>query len=103
MNVWAELEDLGVRFVSLTESIDFGTPTGKVMYTIISAMAEFERDRMRERVHLGLDRARREGKTLGRPPTLPVAEIRKRRKRGTSAAKIARDLNVSRASVYRVL
>ena len=66
------------------------------MYTIISAMAEFERDRIRERVHLGLERARREGKTLGRPPTLPTTEIRKRRKRGVPAAKIAR------SSVYRV-
>jgi len=103
VNVWAELQDLGVRFVSLSESIDFGTPTGKVMYTIISAMAEFERDRLRERIHLGLDRARRNGVRFGRPPTVPVEAIRKLRKQGIAAAQIARDLAVSRASVYRSL
>ena len=101
INAWAELEELGVRFVSLTEQMDFGSPAGKVMFSVISAMAEFERDLIRERVKRGMDRARANGTHVGRPPTLPVAEIRKRRRRGESPSAIARELGISRASVYR--
>lgn len=83
--------------------MDFGSPAGKVMFSVISAMAEFERDLIRDRVKLGMEKARREGIHLGRPPTLPVKEIRRRRRRGDTPTEIARELEVSRASVYRVL
>ena len=58
--------------VSLTEQMDFGSPAGKVMFSVISAMAEFERDLIRERVKLGMERARQDGKHVGRPPSMPV-------------------------------
>lgn len=61
-----EFESRGVRFVSYSENIDLGTPTGKLMFTIIAAMAEFERDLIRERTLAGLARARARGKILGR-------------------------------------
>ena len=73
------------------------------MFSVISAMAEFERDLIRDRVKLGMEKARREGIHLGRPPTLPVKEIRRRRRRGDSPTEIAREFEVSRASVYRAL
>jgi DNA invertase Pin-like site-specific DNA recombinase len=99
INAWSELQDLGVRFVSLSEQMDFGSAAGKVMFSVIAAMAEFERDLIRERVKLGMARARSEGKHLGRPRSLPLAEIKARHGRGDSKSKIARDLNISRVSV----
>lgn len=62
-----EFQNKNVRFISYTENIDLGTPTGKLMFTIISGMAEFERALIRERTMAGLDRARAQGKKLGRP------------------------------------
>ena len=64
------LEDLhatGVAFVSLNEGIDATTPAGKLQLHILAALAEFERGRIRERVMAGLQRARAQGKRLGRP------------------------------------
>ena len=64
------LEDLhatGVAFVSLNEGIDATTPAGKLQLHILGALAEFERGRIRERVMAGLQRARVQGKRLGRP------------------------------------
>lgn len=99
INAWSELQDLGVRFVSLSEQMDFGSAAGKVMFSVIAAMAEFERDLIRERVKLGMARARGEGKHVGRPRSLPLAEITARYRRGDSKSKIARDLDISRVSV----
>lgn len=59
---------LGIEFVSLTEAIDTSTPSGKMVYTFLGMMAEFERDLMRERTKAGMDRARRAGHRIGRPP-----------------------------------
>src|SRR5712675_531203 len=68
-----ELQVLGVAFVSLAEGIDATTPAGKLQMHILGAIAEFERERIRERVLAGLRRARSQGKRLGRPVvTLPV-------------------------------
>jgi DNA invertase Pin-like site-specific DNA recombinase len=62
-----ELQVLGVGFVSLGEGIDCTTPAGKLQLHILAALAEFERARIAERVRLGMARARRDGKHLGRP------------------------------------
>jgi len=58
INAWSELQDPGIRFVSFSEQMDFGSAAGKVMFSVIAAMAEFERDLIRERVKLGMARAR---------------------------------------------
>lgn len=102
LNTWSELDGLGVRFVSHSEQMDFGSAAGKVMFAVISAMAEFERDLIRERVKLGMARARSEGKHVGRPTSVPIAEIRRRLGCRDSPSLIARELGVARASVYRV-
>ena len=67
-----ELQVLGVAFVSLAEGIDATTPAGKLQMHILGAIAEFERERIRERVLAGLQRARAQGKRLGRPRTRPA-------------------------------
>ena len=62
-----ELQALGIAFVSLAEGIDATTPAGKLQMHILAAIAEFERERIRERVLAGLQRARTQGVRLGRP------------------------------------
>src|SRR5450830_1666251 len=66
-----DLQALGVAFVSLQEGIDATTPAGKLQMHILGAIAEFERERIRERVMAGLQRARAQGKRLGRPRLSP--------------------------------
>jgi DNA invertase Pin-like site-specific DNA recombinase len=67
-----ELQALGVAFVSLAEGIDATTPAGKLQMHILGAIAEFERARIAERVKAGLQRARAQGKQLGRPRKAPA-------------------------------
>jgi len=67
MTLLEELNALGIAFVSLNEGIDATTPAGKLQMHILGAIAEFERARIAERVKAGLQRARAQGKRLGRP------------------------------------
>ena len=67
VNALAELEALGVAFVSPRDNLDLSTPSGRLMFQIIGAMAEFERALIQERVRAGLRNARAKGKRLGRP------------------------------------
>ncbi len=67
VNALAELEALGVAFVSLRDNLDLATPSGRLMFQIIGAMAEFERSLIQERVRAGLRAARARGQQLGRP------------------------------------
>ncbi len=67
-----ELQALGLAFVSLAEGIDATTPAGRLQMQILGAIAEFERGRIQERVKAGLQRARKAGKTLGRPRATPL-------------------------------
>jgi DNA invertase Pin-like site-specific DNA recombinase len=70
-----ELQALGIAFVSLGEGIDATTPAGKLQMHILAAIAEFERARIAERVRAGLQRARMQGKRLGRPRKAPAAIV----------------------------
>ena len=63
-----ELIEKGIAFISLSDAIDLSTATGRLYFHILSAFAEFERDLIRERTLDGLDRARLEGKRIGRHP-----------------------------------
>jgi DNA invertase Pin-like site-specific DNA recombinase len=67
-----DLQAVGVSFVSLGEGIDCTSPAGKLQLHILAALAEFERERIRERVLAGLQRARAQGKRLGRPRNQPA-------------------------------
>ena len=67
VNTLAELEARGIAFVSLRDDLDLSTPSGRLMFNVIGAMAEFERALIQERVRAGLRNARRKGTRLGRP------------------------------------
>jgi len=96
-----EFRHLGVDFISITEQIDTGSPMGKAMFTVISAIAEFERSLISERVRSGLAKARAQGKRHGRPKTSPetIKEIKRLRKQRMTLNKIARQLGVSHQTV----
>jgi len=100
-----ELEHLGVGFVSLTEALDLTTPTGRAMAGLLAVFAEFEREVLRDRVRAGLAHARASGKRLGQPLTaaLHADQVRKLCRSGLSKSAIARQLNIGRTSVRRIL
>jgi DNA invertase Pin-like site-specific DNA recombinase len=102
-----DLEQRGVAFVSLSESIDTSTPGGRLIFHVFGALAEFERDLIRERTQAGLAAARARGRTGGRPTVWTADKLRTARSMRASGdydvAGIARVLGVSRASVYRAL
>jgi len=100
-----ELEHLGVGFVSLTEALDLTTPAGRAMAALLAVFAEFEREILRERVRAGLAHARQNGKKLGRPITVATkaGEVRELHRAGISKAEIARQLQIGRTSVRRIL
>jgi DNA invertase Pin-like site-specific DNA recombinase len=95
-----DLQALGVAFVSLAEGIDATTPAGKLQMHILGAIAEFERERIRERVRAGLARARTQGRRLGRPRALPSVE-RLQTVSGLPVNDAARVLGVSRSTIKR--
>ncbi len=100
------LESRGVAFRSLTENIDTATPGGRLIFHVFGALAEFERDLIRERTHAGLAAARSRGRTGGRPTVWTPEKIhvaRQMHDTGEHATTIARVLGISRASVYRAL
>src|SRR6187551_97732 len=95
-----ELTAVGVAFVSLAEGIDATTPAGRLQLHVLGAIAEFERDRIRERVVAGLDRAKAQGRRLGRPRVqVPVDRLRRFASLPTAEAALA--LGVSRSTVKR--
>jgi DNA invertase Pin-like site-specific DNA recombinase len=97
-----ELASLGVGFVSLTEALDLTTPTGRAMAGLLSVFAEFEHEILRERIRAGIAEARLNGKHMGRPLTVgkKASQIRKLHPAGVSKA---RQLNIGRTSVRRIL
>src|SRR5215471_3111105 len=100
-----ELQRLGVGFISLSEALDFMTPTGRAMAGLLVIFAEFEREILRERVKAGIAQARKQGTPHGRPPTVSyhAATVRKLEATGLSQSAIARQLGISRTSVRRFL
>jgi DNA invertase Pin-like site-specific DNA recombinase len=72
-------EELGVEFVSISEQVDTSTAAGKMIFTVLGAVAALERSLIAERTKLGILNARKQGKRIGRPPirTLTAAEVMK--------------------------
>ncbi|MBI2770218.1 MAG: recombinase family protein [Burkholderiales bacterium] len=100
------LAERGVRVHCLAlGGVDLTSPAGKMTMGVIAAVAEFERDLLRERTLAGLERVKAEGKALGRPASLSAIQVSKvssRLGRGDSVAAIARDLDTSRQTIMRV-
>jgi DNA invertase Pin-like site-specific DNA recombinase len=93
---------LGIAFVSLSEQMDTTTPTGKMVFTVLGAVAELERSLIVERVRAGLRNARAKGKTLGRPrKTVDSGRIAALRAQGLSLRAIASELGVGLATLHR--
>ena len=102
VNALADLDAYGVAFVSLRDNLDLSTPSGRLMFQIIGAMAEFERALIQERVRAGLRNARAKGKRLGRPRvTVDVPRIAALRAQGLSWASIAATLGIGEGTVRR--
>ena len=99
-----EFNSLGIDFISLNESIDTSTPMGRMVFTVIAAVAELERSIIRERVVMGLDRAKRQGKRLGRPKSfVSESKILRLKEEGKSLRQIADAVGVSHTKVARIL
>src|SRR6266481_6409755 len=92
----------GVEFVSFSEQMDTSTPAGKMVFTVLGAVAELERSLIVERVKAGLRNARAKGKRLGRPRViLDVFRIAELRNAGLSWPRIASQLGCGLGTVYR--
>lgn len=102
----AALDRLGVRVHCLAlGGVDLTSSTGKLTMGVINAVAEFERDLLVERTQAGLARARREGRTIGRPASLTAqqrAEVIERLRQGESVSALARAYRTSRQTIMRV-
>jgi DNA invertase Pin-like site-specific DNA recombinase len=100
------LQEKGIALRSLNESIDTATATGKLLFHIVAAFAQFERDNMIENTKAGLDAAKARGKKGGRPPKLDAKKIamaKELRKDSTRTVKdICEVLQISRATFYNV-
>jgi DNA invertase Pin-like site-specific DNA recombinase len=102
VNALAELEALGVAFVSLRDNLDLSTPAGRMLFHVIGAMAEFERTLIQERVKAGLRHARSKGKRLGRPKVIvDRSRIECLRAQGRGWKAIAREMKLGVGTVLR--
>lgn len=102
-----KLRDRGVGFRSLQEQMDTTTAGGQLIFHIFGALAEFEREIIRERTNAGLAAARARGRMGGRPRRLSSEQVRMAQRlmatRENSAEQVAQALHVSRATLYRAL
>lgn len=100
-------QEQGVGFRSLTENMDTTTPGGVLIFTVFAAMAQFERDLIRERTSAGLTAARMRGRKGGRPSQLSSAQIKAIQKpyecKTLTVQRITQHYNVSRKTMYNVL
>jgi DNA invertase Pin-like site-specific DNA recombinase len=100
INAIAELEALGVKFISLRDNLDLTTPAGRLMFQIIGAMAEFERALIQERVKAGMRNALAKGKPIGPAwRIVDVATVVSLRKQGLALGAIAKELRTSKTKV----
>ena len=108
LSIVARLEAKGVALMVLSmggQALDTRSPTGKLMLTMLGAVAEFERSLMLERQREGIAKAKGEGKYKGRAPTArrQSQDVQKLKAEGVKPTDIAARLGIARASVYRIL
>ena len=100
----SQLSRKGVGFKCLQQSgVNTTTSAGKLLLSMLAAVAEFETDIRRERQREGIDRAKAAGVYKGRKPSVDAAAVRQLREQGVSPTLIAKQLRIGRASVYRAL
>ncbi len=107
LEIVALLQERGVGFRSITESIDTTSSGGKLIFHVFGALAEFERDLIRERTRAGLAAARARGRKGGRPRSLDARRVAMARAlhadKGNTIEEICKTLRVSRSTLYRYL
>src|SRR3954463_16180536 len=110
--LFEDLIERGVNLVSLKDGLDLSTPAGRLMANVLASVAQFETEVRRERVQAGLDKAKADGKRLGRKPgvhtSIKVTDehrriIRDMKAQGKAIALIARTVSLSRQTVYDLL
>jgi DNA invertase Pin-like site-specific DNA recombinase len=95
-----EFRSLGIQFISYQENVDTSTPLGQALFTIVSAVAQLERELIRERVTAGIRNARANGKKLGRPKSsVDRAQVLHLREQGQSLQQIATNLGIGYGTV----
>ena len=100
VNSLADLSAYGVAFISLRDNLDLSTPSGRLMFQVVGAMAEFERSLIQERVRAGLRNAKLKGKILGRPRRIVSSdEMTRLRAQGASFREIAKAVGASPGTV----
>jgi len=104
VNALAELAALGVAFISLRDNLDLSTPSGRLMMHLLSAMAEFERELIQERVRAGLRNARAKGRRLGRPRVIvDASRIASLRAQGHSWSEITAEMRIGKGTAQRAV
>ena len=99
-----EFKALQIDFASHQEAVDTSTPAGRMLFQVIGAMAEFEREIIRERVVAGIERAKRKGRRLGRPRVhVDIERAREMRNGGLTYREIASRLRVSVGKVHQLI
>lgn len=104
--IWDGLQRKGVQLVILDQQIDTSTSTGKLLFHLLAAIAEFELSVRTEALHAGLAHARAMGKQMGRSPRLSEeaqAEARRQVDEGVRASIVARRFQISKETLYRYL
>ena len=107
LEIAEECSSLGVDLVSLRQNIDTTLPAGRLTFQILGAVAEFEREMLRERVKAGMAQARRTGKRMGRPARRcfnhwDLERLRALRSEGTSVRKLAKDFETTQWMVAKL-
>jgi DNA invertase Pin-like site-specific DNA recombinase len=102
-NIVHMLDKKGVKLSSTEQDIDTSTSSGKCFLDMLAVFAEFETNLRAERQAEGIKKAKEQGKYKGRRASIDVDKVKELVKQGKGATKIARELKIGRASVYRVL
>jgi DNA invertase Pin-like site-specific DNA recombinase len=105
LNTVEDMKAFGVRFVSVTEAIDADTPMGQLFLALCAAFAQMERELIKERVKVGIERYREINGEWGRPRSAQAKapQVRELHALNWSNGKIAKTCGISRASVIRIL
>jgi len=104
LNLIDDLKGSNVELICTDQEINTSSPGGKLLFTLLGAISEFELELIRDRTKDGLARARAQGKTLGRPPNhARTTEIARLRQEGLSPAEIGKQLGISRQGVKQRL
>jgi len=104
VNSLNEFQSLGIDFVSLNEAVDTSTPAGRVLFSVMASIAEFERTLIQERVKAGVARAMANGVRFGRPRVgIDYQRAVELRGMGWSIRRIAKELKASPSTVYRLV